>query len=196
MQQQIDFSEFFSTKAEANVFQSGLTSVTDKIFQNDFNIEKALSDQFGINTSDRLLAIMREHAINMQSRENIKTFLTTMQESISKLPTLTLTIAFEPQEKTLKSLSEWFLINMKRQVVFDFSVDKKVIAGATLTYNGKFFDFSVKPVFERILKNYTERLIKTANQTNPQPQQHPVPAQQQNSSHPTHQNVIPSNQVR
>src|SRR6185437_14871208 len=168
--QQIDFSEFFSTKAEANDFLSGLTTVIDKIFQNDFAIEKALSAQFGINTSDRLLAVMRENNINTQSRENIKTFLTTMQETISKLPVLTLTIAFEPQEKTLKSLSEWFLINMKKQVVFDFSVDKKVVAGATLTYNGKFFDFSVKPVFERILKIYTERLTKSVtNQTQQQP---------------------------
>jgi F0F1-type ATP synthase delta subunit len=178
MQQQIDFSEFFSTKAEANDFQSGLTTVIDKIFQTDFNIEKALSDQFGINTSDRLLAIMRENTINTQSHDNVKTFLTTMQESISKLPILTLTIAFEPQAKTLRSLSEWFLINMKKQVVFDFSVDKKVIAGATLTYNGKFFDFSVKPAFERILKTYTERLIKPANQP-----QHPAMTQPTQQEH-------------
>ncbi len=184
MQQQIDFSDFFSTKAEANVFQSGLTTVADKIFQNDFHIEKALTEQFGINISDRLLAVMRENNINTQSRENVKTFLTGMQESIAKLPVLTLTIAFEPQENTLKSLSEWFLINMKKQVVFDFSVDHKVIAGATLTYNGKFFDFTVKPVFERILKTYTERLIKTS-------------APQQNIAHPpAHQNANPSNQIR
>lgn len=174
----IDFSDFFSTKAEANDFLSGLTTVIDKIFQTDFHIEKALSDQFGINTSDRLLAIMRENNINTESRENIKTFLTGIQESVTKLPVLTLTIAFEPQGKTLKSLSEWFLINMKKQVVFDFSVDKKVVAGATLTYNGKFFDFSVKPVFERILKAYTERLIKPAAN-----QQHPAAVQ------PNHQQV-------
>jgi len=194
MHQQIDFSDFFSTKAEANDFQSGLTTVVDKIFQNDFHIEKALTEQFGINTSDRLLAIMRENSINTQSRENVKAFLTGMQETIAKLPVLTLTIAFEPQENTLKSLSEWFLINMKKQVVFDFSVDHKVIAGATLNYNGKFFDFSVKPVFERILKNYTDRLIKSSAPT------HPAAAQSVHQEHiapvAAHQNAIPSNQAR
>ena len=98
--EQLDFSEFFATKAEANDFLSGLTAVIDKLFQTDFHIETALSEKFGINKSDRLLAIMRENNINTQSRESVKMFLNKMQEEISKLPVLALTIAFEPQEKT------------------------------------------------------------------------------------------------
>jgi F0F1-type ATP synthase delta subunit len=175
----IDFSEFFATKAEANDFLSGLTAVIDKIFQTDFHIEAALSEKFGINKSDRLLAIMRENNINTQSRESVKMFLNKMQEEISKLPVMSLTIAFEPQEKTLKTLSEWFLINTKKQVLFDFSVDRKVVAGATLNYNGKFFDFSIRPVFERILKAYTSRLIKSSAQ----------PQQQSTTVQPVHQRV-------
>jgi hypothetical protein len=161
---QIDFSEFFSTKTESTEFLSGLTEVTDKIFQTDFHVEKALSEQFGINKSDRLLAIMRENTINTQSRDSIKKFLEKMQESIAALPVLSLTIGFDPKDKTLKSLSEWFLINVKKQVVFDFSIDPKVVAGATLTYNGKFFDFSIRPVFGRILKIYTDRLTNRNTQ--------------------------------
>jgi F0F1-type ATP synthase delta subunit len=157
---QIDFSEFFSTKAEANDFLSSLTAVIDKIFQTDFHIQKALSDHFGINKSDRLISIMRENTINTESRENVKLFLQKIHDAVAALPVLSITIAFEPQEKTLKALSEWFLINMKKQVVFDFTVDRKVVAGATLNYNGKFFDFSIRPVVERILQMYTQKLTK------------------------------------
>jgi len=164
---QIDYSEFFSTKAEANDFLSGLTAVTDKIFQTDFHIEAILPEKFGINKSDRLIAIMRENNINTESRDTVKMFLVKMQEEVTKLPVLSLTIAFEPQEKTLKALSEWFLINMKKQVIFDFTVDYKVVAGATVTYNGKFFDFSIRPVVERILKIYTARLTTSGTKQVP-----------------------------
>src|SRR5581483_4224991 len=48
--------------------------------------------------------------------------------------------------------------NIHKQMLFDISVDKNLIAGARITYNGKFFDFSIKSTFERILKEYMERL--------------------------------------
>src|SRR5215469_5892001 len=151
--EQIDFSDFFSTKAEANDFLSRLTAVIDKIFQTDFHLDKALAEQFGINKSDRLLAILRENNINTESLNAVKPFLQKMQESISAIPVLSITIAFEPGDKTLKSLSEWFLINLKKQIVFDITVDRRLVAGATIKFNGKFSDFSIRPVVERIIKN-------------------------------------------
>jgi len=176
---QIDFSEFFSTKAEANDFLSRLTAISDKIFQNDFHLDKALGEQFGINKSDRLLAILRENNITLESHESIKTFLQKMQETISALPVLSLTVAFEPQEQTLKALSEWFLINMKKQVVFDFTVDYRLVAGATINFNGKFSDFSIRPVVEKVLQNYLSRLTKTDAK----------PQQQAATGQPAHQSV-------
>jgi F0F1-type ATP synthase delta subunit len=163
---QIDFSDFFTTKAEANDFFSRLTVVTDKIFQTDFNLHKALSDQFGINKSDKLVALLRENNVSVESQEQVKTFLQKLQERIMSLPVLSLTIAFEPQEQTLKSLSEWFLINLKKQVVFDIKVDYKLVAGAAINFNGKFFAFSIRPLVEKTLETYLARLTQ-ANKPQP-----------------------------
>jgi len=79
--------------------------------------------------------------------------LNTLQKQVSSLQVLSLTIAFEPNQQTLTSLSEWFMVNMKKQMLFDITVDHTVIAGATLSYNGKFSDFSIRPTFNRILQN-------------------------------------------
>ena len=158
----IDFSEFFNTKAEANDFLSRLTTISDKIFQTNFDLGKALTEQFGINKSDRVLSLLRENNINSESLASVKSFLQKMQENISSLPVLSLTVAFEPREQTLKALSEWFFINMKKQVVFDITVDPRLVAGAALTFNGKFFDFSIRPVVEKILQNYLSRLATKA----------------------------------
>ena len=67
---------------------------------------------------------------------------------ISALPVLSLTIAFEPQDGTLKTLAEWFFINMHKQMLFELEVDRKVIAGAKIKYNGKFYDFTIRSTFE------------------------------------------------
>jgi F0F1-type ATP synthase delta subunit len=161
----IDFSEFFTTKAEANDFLSRLTAITDKVFQTNFNLKNALAEQFGINKSDRLMTLLRENNINADSLDAAKKFLEKIQESIASLPVLTLTIAFEPKEATLKALSEWFLINTKKQVLFNITVNTKLVAGATINFNGKYFDFTIRPTVERITQAYIARITQTQPQT-------------------------------
>jgi len=149
----IDLSEFIATKAEANDFLSRMTAVSEKIFRSDFNLHKALTEQFGVTKTDRFLSLLLNNNINAESLPDVKAFLNTLQKQVSSLQVLSLTIAFEPNQQTLTSLSEWFMVNMKKQMLFDITVDHTVIAGATLSYNGKFSDFSIRPTFNRILQN-------------------------------------------
>ncbi len=37
-------------------------------------------------------------------------------------------------------------------MLFDITVDPKLIAGVAIYYNSRYFDFSIKPIFDRILK--------------------------------------------
>lgn len=154
----IDLSDLFTTKMEANEFVSRLASISDMFFQTGFNLEKSLVQQFGVNKSDRLFAIMRDRNISPEILPAVKDFLFALATKIPTIPVMTLTVAFEPNEQTLKSLSEWFLVNMNMQILFSIAVDKNLVAGATITYNGKFFDFSIRETFDRILKENLTRL--------------------------------------
>lgn len=165
----IDLSDLFTTKAEANDFLSRLTAISEMFFQTGFSLEHALTQHFGVNKKDRIISILRTNNIQTDSLPAVKEFTFVLMAKISALPVLSLAIAFEPQEQTLKSLSEWFFINMHKQMLFDIAVDRKVIAGAKITYNGKFFDFSIRSTFERILQNYMTRLSTNAEQPMKQP---------------------------
>ena len=181
---QIDLSDLFTTKVEANDFLARLTTISEMFFQTGFNLEKALHQHFGVNKSDRIINILRMSNINPESTPAVKDFFIILMTKISTLPVISLTIAFDPQDQTFKTLSQWFFINMHKQVLFDISVDHNILAGANITYNGKFFDFSVKSTFERILQDYMERLAHpnakiVPTQTMPAP---PTPQ-------PTNQNV-------
>ena len=155
---QIDLSDLFTTKAEANEFVSRIASISDMFFQTGFNLERAFIQHFGVNKADRLLALMRDRNIPPGDLPAAKDFLFALATKIPTIPVITLTVAFEPEEQTLESISEWFLVNMNMQMLFSIIIDRNVVGGATITYNGKFFDFSIKPIFERTLKENMARL--------------------------------------
>lgn len=147
----IDLSSFFQTKVQAADFSARLAKVTENIYYTNFNIEKVLMEQFGVVKKDALLSLLRGNNIGVDSTKTIKEFFTKIQETIAGLPVVPITLAFEPKEQTLKILSDWFMINLKKQVLFDISVDRKLIAGAAITYQGKYKDFSIKPKVNEIL---------------------------------------------
>ena len=69
------------------------------------------------------------------------------------MPVLSLVVAFEPNEETFKLLSEWLLLNIHKQVLLDITIDTKLIAGATVSFNGKYVDCSIKPKFDQIFQD-------------------------------------------
>lgn len=149
--EQVDLSYFFKTKAQANDFTSRLAAISAKIYETNFNLEKLLIEHFGMQKTEKFLILLRENKVQLQANTSLKEFLTKLQETVSQFPVLTLTVAFEPTEQTLQSLSEWFIINFKKQILFEISVDPQLIAGAAITYKGNYLDFSIKSAFAKIL---------------------------------------------
>lgn len=150
---QLDLSYFFTTKAQAYDFSARLSTISDKIYQTSFNLEKNLIDEFGIQKKEKFMTLLRDNKIPVESNSQMKAFLDTLLEKISKLPVLILTISVEPDTKTLASLSEWFVLNLNKQILLDINIDNRLIAGASIKFQGKAMDFSIRPQFEKILEN-------------------------------------------
>jgi hypothetical protein len=148
---EIDLSEFFKTKMQANDFSGRIGAISQAIYQTGFNLEELLLEQFGLQKKDKFIMLLQENKISATSPTDLKTFFDAIQEKISTLPILSMTLGFEPKEKTLQSLSEWFFLNIKKQVLFDISVDHALIGGAIISFNGKQKDFSVKPKFDKVI---------------------------------------------
>lgn len=147
----IDLSDFFKTKAEAQEFADQIASVVEKVYENNFSLEKALTEKLGIQKKDKIINLLRDNSISAKSNNEVKEFFGKILDKCSNISTLSITLAFEPDEKTMNLLSEWCILNLGKQVVFDVNVDRSLIAGAKIFYNGKYFNFSIKPTFERII---------------------------------------------
>jgi len=151
MQLNSDLSEFFITRNQANDFIQSLNNIIDKLYEVDFNLENSLINEFGIDKKDKFMNYLRDNKIKNSSNDELKKFLQNLQNDIRRIPVLTLNIAFEPNETTLKALIQWFLFTLNKQVLIDFIIDKKIIAGASINFNGKFKDYSVKTLFDNII---------------------------------------------
>lgn len=164
----LNLSDFFTTKGQATDFLSRLATLSEMIYKTDFNLETSLMGLLGIQKKDKFLTLLRENNISSNSAGDLKNFIITLQTTITKLPVFSLTIAFEPTEQTLKVISEWFVMNLKKQAIFDFIVDPSIIAGAIINYNGKFKDYSFKNPVKQMLTTLLEPQNKKTLQTNQQ----------------------------
>jgi F0F1-type ATP synthase delta subunit len=147
----IDLSDFFTTKAESVDFATRLQEISKQIYETDFNLENSLLSHFGIQKKDKFLSLVRNNEINLEKNSILMDFIKQVLEKISTLPTVSLTLAFEPQKDTLHALSEWFILNINHQVLLDINIDPKLIAGAAINFNGKYKDYSAKSKFSSIV---------------------------------------------
>lgn len=124
--------------------------VSDAVYEADFNLDEALTGQFGAKKKAAFNALLREQKIQVNSNNALRGFFAKISEKVASLPVLALKIAVEPDGSMLQELSDWFPANIDRQVLIDLEVVPGIIAGAVLTFNGRYADYSVRPVFDRI----------------------------------------------
>lgn len=149
----MDLSDFFTTKSQATDFSARLATLSEMIYKTNFQLESALMELFGIQKKEKFLSFLRENNVAIDNPSSLKDFFLKLQTTIAQLPVFSLTIAFEPSEATLQAISSWFLLNLKKQMLFEFTVDSSLIGGAVINYNGKFKDYSVKkPVEQLVIK--------------------------------------------
>lgn len=162
--EQIDVTYFCKTKAQALDFSTRLTAVIGQLYENNFNLEQALSDAFGIQKKEKFMKLFRENNVNTEKVDALKAFLLKMQDTVSKLPVLELTIAFEPKEKILQAITDWYALTTKKQILLNISIDPELIAGAKINFKGRYLDASLKPVFEKILQDTIQPAAPTSQQ--------------------------------
>jgi sugar-specific transcriptional regulator TrmB len=148
--EELDLSDFITTKSQAVDFSARLSSISEMIYETDFDLEKNLQEQFGIQKKDAFLSLLRKNEIPPGSNSALNNFFGKIQETISSLPTAIIVLAVEPKSEILKTISDWFLLNLKQQILIEIQIDPKIIAGAAVNYQGKRLDASIKSIFNEV----------------------------------------------
>jgi hypothetical protein len=148
----LNLSDFITTKAQAVDFSDRLSKISDNIYKTDFNLEQSLQEEFGSEKKDKLMSLLRNNDVPVGTNTALEDFFIKIEETVKDLPIVNLTLAIEPDEAYLKKIADWFVINLNKQVLIEVEVDEGIIGGAMIGFEGKQFNASVKPYFEKTYK--------------------------------------------
>ncbi|MBI2596708.1 F0F1 ATP synthase subunit delta [Candidatus Daviesbacteria bacterium] len=70
--------------------------------------------------------------------------------------TLELTLAYQPTHNQTKQIQDWFKENFDKKVSLAISVDKSLIAGAVIAYQGRIYDYSYAKRVEEVYESLQE----------------------------------------
>lgn len=77
-------------------------------------------------------------------KETFYQSFTRLEESVAKLKLLTLFVVFEPSEEDMQKIGSWLRDNYQQKIVIDLKLDKELIGGCAMIYNGVYKDYSIR----------------------------------------------------
>jgi hypothetical protein len=104
----------------------------------------------GLNTKDDLSNLTNygkeiQH-LGGKSKEP-EQFYIQLKEELLSMPTLRLTLAFQPNEKQISEISLAVKNTIDQKAILDFHIDTFLVGGALVEYNGHYFDGSLASKF-------------------------------------------------
>lgn len=154
-----DFGEIIHTKKQASEFLDYLDKLSDAFFNVKEPPAKKMKSLLPYQQYYYLERLAQKNNVSFENLEQVKEFLGHVKTFIRNIPVVTIEVAFSPSEETIANLSNYIAIYIKRAVLFDIVVNKKLVAGATLSYNGRYKDYSLKKKFDEALRREAETII-------------------------------------
>ncbi len=160
-----DLLSHIKTVDQARELTSEIDVLLDSLFKTENNaFDKALNS-VSVVTSQMLKSALGglKDNINLGDKTKIQEYLIGIKEEIQKFKTLKLSLAFEPSEHTIDNLFAWVIQNLGSYVILDIDVDKKILGGAIIEYEGRYEDLSLKKRVEEVFGSKREEIAHALN---------------------------------
>ncbi len=131
------------TKSDADELLAELDGLSESIYKTDPAALEATLSTFRSSHAAFIRAALAGGIDKL-------TLIKELGAQVAALKPVSLALAFEPTEEFAERLHEWLIQNVGEGVVLDFEVKPEIIAGAIISYNGRYLDFSLS----NFLKTY------------------------------------------
>jgi len=130
-------SALATTRTEVNMLLSELDLLTRSLYMvNKGNFTEVMETGIRAKT-----ALSISQLVNEKNREQV---LNGLRDAINLLNYLGLTIAFEPNMEIISKLNTWVKQNVGPNVALDITIDKSILGGAVIEYNGRIFSSTIQ----------------------------------------------------
>lgn len=151
----ISLLSVIKTKEDKLSFLAQLNNLNQLFYSQGKDIQSFM-EVLPYRKKEKLLSLAKEQGIDMHNNQAIQSFIMQIMQLLQKSKEVNLTIAFEPSEEIITKLSTWFVVNLKKAVILDITVDPTLIGGIIIGYNGFYKDISLKKV---LLEKYQQKQL-------------------------------------
>jgi len=128
-----DLIKLIVTKRDSNILIEELSVLKSSLFKTDPKaFDEALNQSVRKKIADIILFYVSKGA-------DKKALVEYLEERFRKLPSLSLTIAFDPTVQVLDRIAKW-VRDAKGEVLLELKIDRSIVCGAIVTFGGKFYD--------------------------------------------------------
>jgi F0F1-type ATP synthase delta subunit len=145
-----DLIALLSTDEEVFQLVDQLEAAEKDLYKNDATVESVLSSRVSSRFFSSLQEIFRQFGGDVSKKESMSKVFSAIISEIQHLPVIHLTLAFDPTPLLLHDISQWLRQNVAADCILDITIDRKIIGGFLMDYNGKYWDFSIRSSFERL----------------------------------------------
>lgn len=116
------------------------------------SIDKILADEDN-KLSDIVSGVLESNEIDESNPDSVIQFLDKVISQIDSLEKVDLTVAVEPTEELIRSISDWVQEEVQENLLIDIEVDPDVLGGVKLSYKGNYLDLSLDKKLKETFEN-------------------------------------------
>lgn len=140
------FTDLVSTSDDYNLLNMELELLEESLFETKTDFEYVLLHKVRKETSDLISKLI----VN-QKKEVV---LRGLKKELAKIKFMEVSVAFDPSIEVTERIASFVKKNSKQSLAIDIKVDPKLIGGALVSFEGRFFDGSVLKKLNETLMNY------------------------------------------
>lgn len=149
--------DFIDTKEELLVLSSNVDSFLLDLYRySGEELENHISNTYDYRFKSILENVLSKEGLSLKnsSTVDIEAKIKALKDSLADANIVELKISFSPTQKFIGQIKNWLMSNIGTNVLLDLKIDSDVLAGAVITYNGRYNDLSLSTA----LKNYELKL--------------------------------------
>lgn len=78
-------------------------------------------------------------------------YLQGLSKELVNIPTVKISLSFEPSEETIGVLLAWVRKNVGEGIIIEFGLEPQMIGGAKVAFGGKYYDGSIEKQLDSLL---------------------------------------------
>ncbi len=159
-----EISSIYITKVDINSFKKAVIRLYNLSFVN--NAESNNEIHSIIRSHKYLMKILQMNTEDLMDTQKMHDRLSTninklqdISAHIESLKTVNLTLAIQPSEIVLTSIREKIYEIIRQDFIIELTLDKKIIGGLILNYNGKYIDLSINKILPEFIGKRKNEII-------------------------------------